>query len=92
MIFCQMVRDRSLVSCASWSAASRATGPITFDGRQLIGTVEFVPRPDREHYYVATTGIGPDGVRMQLAWPDLEWWRWEGTVVDFVRASVGLLR
>jgi len=69
-----------------------ATGPITFDGRQLIGTVEFVPRPDREHYYVATTGIGPDGVRMQLAWPDLEWWRWEGTVVDFVRASVGLLR
>jgi len=66
-----------------------ATGAMTFDGRRLTGTVEFVPRPDREHYYVATTGIDADGVRMQLAWPDLEWWRWEGTVVDFVRASAG---
>jgi uncharacterized membrane protein len=65
-----------------------ATGAMTFDGRRLTGAVEFVPRPDREHYYVATTGIDPDGVRMQLAWPDLEWWRWEGSVVDFVRASL----
>jgi uncharacterized membrane protein len=65
-----------------------ASGAMTSDGRRLTGTVEFVPRPDREHYYVATTGTDPDGVRMQLAWPDLEWWRWEGTVVDFVRASL----
>lgn len=65
-----------------------ATAPITFDGRRLSGTVVFRPRPDREHYYVAATGIGQDGVRMQLAWPDLEWWRWEGTLVDFVRASL----
>jgi hypothetical protein len=65
-----------------------ATGAMTFDGRRLTGAVEFVPRPDREHYYVATTGTDPDGVRMQLAWPDLEWWRWEGSVVDFVRASL----
>lgn len=65
-----------------------ATAPIAFDGRRLTGTLEFVPRPDREFYYVATTGIGPDGIRMQLTWPDLESWRWEGTVVDFVRASL----
>ena len=65
-----------------------ATAPVTFDGRRLIGAVEFSPRPDREQYYVATTGIGADGVRMQLAWPDVEWWRWEGTVVDFLGASL----
>jgi hypothetical protein len=65
-----------------------ATGPITFDGRRLTGRVEFAPLPDREHYYVATTGMSRDGIRMQLAWPDVEWWRWEGTVVEFVQASL----
>jgi hypothetical protein len=65
-----------------------ATAPITFDGSRLIGTVEFAPRWDREFYYVATTGVGPDGFRMQLTWPDLEFWRWEGTVLDFIGASL----
>ena len=65
-----------------------ATAPISIDGHKLTGSVEFRPRPDREFYYVATTGIGSDGVRMQLAWPDVDFWRWEGTVVDFVRASI----
>ena len=66
-----------------------ATAPMTVEGRRVTGFLDLWPRPDREHYYVATTGIGPDGVRMQLAWPDVVWWRWEGTVVDFVRASAG---
>jgi hypothetical protein len=65
-----------------------ATGPMTLAGRRLSGSVEFLPRPDREHYYVAITGLSADGVRTQLAWPDVEWWRWEGTVVDFVRAWI----
>ena len=65
-----------------------ATAPITFDGRRVTGAVEFSPRPDREHYYVATTGIDADGVRMQLSWPEVEWWRWEGTVVDFLGATL----
>jgi uncharacterized membrane protein len=64
-----------------------AIAPVAFDGSKLTGVLEFMPRPDREHYYVATTGVGADGVRMQLAWPDVEWWRWEGTALDFVRAS-----
>lgn len=65
-----------------------STAPVSFDGRRLTGSVEFRPRPDREFYYVATTGIGADGVRMQLAWPDVEFWHWEGTVVDFLGASL----
>ena len=63
-----------------------ATAPTTFDGRRLTGSVEFTPRPDREHYYLAITGVSGDGVRMQLAWPDVEWWHWEGTVADFLGA------
>lgn len=65
-----------------------ATAPITLHGRRLTGSVDFNPRPDRDIYYVATTGINAEGVRMQLTWGDIAQWRWEGTVVDFVRASV----
>lgn len=70
------------------ATAPLATAPMTFDGRRLTAAVSFLPRPDRHNYYVATTGVDTDGVRMQLAWPGLEWWRWQGTVVDFVRASL----
>lgn len=64
------------------------TGAMMRDGRWLTGIVDFQPLPDREQYYVAITGIGADGVRMQLGWPDTEWWRWEGTVVDLVRTAL----
>jgi len=65
-----------------------ATAPMAIDGRRVTGSLDFRPLPDRELYYVATTGINAEGVRMQLSWGDIAQWRWEGTVVDFVRASL----
>lgn len=65
-----------------------ATVPMTVDGRRVTGFLDFRPRPDRDFYYVATTGINAEGVRMQLSWGDITQWRWEGTIIDFVRASL----
>lgn len=65
-----------------------ATAAMTVDQGRISGILDFQPLPDREYYYVATTGIGPDGVRMQLAWPDFAVWRWKGSIVDFAWASL----
>lgn len=70
-----------------------ATEPLAvaaFDrsGRHLSVAFEFSPLPSRQFYYVAVTGIGADGIRMQLAWPDVVTWQWSGTVLDWVAAAL----
>ena len=65
-----------------------AVAAMERNGRRLSATLEFPPLPGREFYYVAVTGIGADGIRMQLAWPDVVMWQWRGTVLDWVAATL----
>ncbi|HET8776419.1 MAG TPA: hypothetical protein VFN76_02050, partial [Candidatus Limnocylindria bacterium] len=65
-----------------------AVAAMERSGRHLSAEVTFGPLPSREFYYVAVTGVGADGVRMQLAWPDVVMWEWRGTVLDWVASTV----
>ncbi|HEX7068242.1 MAG TPA: permease prefix domain 1-containing protein [Candidatus Limnocylindria bacterium] len=56
--------------------------------RRLSALLTFGPLPSRQFYYVAVTGIGADGVRMQLAWPDVVMWEWRGTVAQWFASTL----
>lgn len=64
------------------------TAPMTVNGRRAHGTVDLRPEPGRSLYYVAVTGLTPAGERVQLAWPDIEYWQWRGTALQFFEAFV----
>jgi hypothetical protein len=57
-------------------------------GRRLSALLTFGPLPSRQFYYVAVTGIGADGVRMQLAWPEVVMWEWRGTVAQWFASTL----
>ena len=65
-----------------------AVAPMEHIGRDLRAELAFPTLPSREFYYVAVTGVGADGVRMQLAWPDVVMWQWRGSVLDWVTSSL----
>jgi hypothetical protein len=65
-----------------------AVAPMTRNGRHVNGALAFPPLPNRQFYYVAVTGIGTDGVRMQLAWPDVVMWEWRGTVAQWFASTL----
>ena len=65
-----------------------AVAPMSRNGRHVNGALAFPPLPTREFYYVAVTGIGRDGVRKQLAWPDVLQWQWRGTVLEWIDATL----
>jgi hypothetical protein len=58
------------------------------NGRHVSGALTLSPLPNRQFYYVAVTGVGADGARRQLAWPDVFVWQWRGTVLEWIEASV----
>ena len=64
---------------------------VTVDAIQIPSVIErfhgWIGTRDGSHY-VAVTGIGADGIRMQLAWPDVVMWQWRGTVLDWVAATL----
>ena len=65
-----------------------AVAPLTRNGRHVTGALAFPPLPNREFYYVAVTGIDVDGVRKQLAWPDVVQWQWRGNVLEWIGATL----
>ncbi|HEX7121954.1 MAG TPA: permease prefix domain 1-containing protein [Gemmatimonadaceae bacterium] len=65
-----------------------AVAAMERSGRRLSALLTFKPLPSRQFYYVAVTGIGADGVRMQLAWPDVVMWEWRGTVAEWVASTL----
>jgi hypothetical protein len=65
-----------------------AVAPMSRNGRHVNGALAFAPLPNRHFYYVAVTGIGVDGVRKQLAWPDVVEWEWRGTVLEWIDATL----
>ncbi len=71
-------------------AATRplATASIQVDGRRVRGTLDVMPEPGRRFYYVAITGVTAEGQRVQLAWPDVEFWQWRGTALQFFETLV----
>ena len=70
------------------ATAPLAVAALERSGRDLSAHLEFQPLPNRQWYYVAVTGIGADGARMQLALPDVFMWQWRGTVLQFFEALV----
>lgn len=60
--------------------------PMTVRGSRVHGAVDLLPEPGRSFYYVAVTGLTPEGERVQLAWPGVEWWQWRGTALQFFEA------
>lgn len=65
-----------------------AVAPMTRNGRHVNGALAFSPLPNRQFYYVAVTGIGADGARRQLAWPDVFQWQWRGTVLEWIEVAL----
>jgi hypothetical protein len=65
-----------------------AIGEIALRGRDVTGSVTFLPRPDADGYYFALIGRDPDGARKQLGWPSWGPWTWSGSVWQYVMALV----
>lgn len=70
------------------ATAPLATAPMVISGRRVHGSVELLPEPGRQHYYVAVTALTPEGERVQLAWPGAEFWQWRGTALQFFEALI----
>ncbi len=65
-----------------------AIGRLSVAGRNLSGSVTFLPRPDAGGYYMALVGRDATGARMQLGWPAWEQWTWAGSLWQYFTAQV----